>query len=487
MTPVCWNSPRRDPPPQQKGNGIFNKVAWAYKRKPFSVKQVEQTEESREPLSPSYAFVSEGSSSTATSSMETDDAGSQKSQLSSPSSDPIQQMSRMQVMESVISNMFATVSTLKNAYRQMQSAHQPYNPEELQIADKAVVEELRKLSELKQTYKERLDIIASGQAQNDLSAQPEVQKKDTLLKSYEGIISNFHSQISKKNIELEKLKDVLAQTILKKEKLERRVKRLEQKAAKDSLVNIAGELLPTPQLLESAVLGVSQIARSFAKLLISLMSTAQWDLDAAANSIEPNMFYVRETHKKLAFESYVCHRMLSGFANENFYVSGNISSDLDPEKHRQECFSEFQQLRTADPLEVINDNPDSMFSKFCLTKFLDLIHSKMEESFFGSIEHRKQAASGKHPNSQFYQNYLTLAKAVWLLHRLAFSFKPNASIFQVKRDSEFTPLYMESIVQMDVYSPGVPLKVGFTVMPGFRVGKTVIKCQVYITPSKHDE
>lgn len=471
-----------------RANNVHN-VAWSFRRKPAYLKKpFEQETAGLNDLGRGAdALTSDGSSCLATLSLDGEfaDGESQKSQSSS-SSDPRPLSVIVQIMETLISNMFTTVSSLKNAYVQLQSAHAPYDADKLQVADEAVIAELRRLSELKRSYRDRLATVTAEHVQEDAAFKPQ----QSTLKSYEGIINNFHTEIQKKNAMVENLKDTLARTTLKKEKLERRVKRLEQRLARDSLFNAPSDVSPTPQLLESAVLGASEAARSFTKLLMSLMQTAEWDLDAAANSIHSGINYVRGTHKKFAFESYVCQRMLNGFENESFYVSGSIPSVLDPEKKRQECFHEFQGLRSADPTEVVNTNPKSMFGRYCLKKFVDLIHPKMEEMFFGNLEQRKQVLNDNHPHSQFYQNFLKLAKAMWLLQRLAFSFEPSARIFQVKQNAEFLPLYMESIVQMvelEASTPGIRPRVGFTVVPGFRVEKTIIKCQVYITAEASNE
>ncbi|KAH7306831.1 hypothetical protein KP509_22G033000 [Ceratopteris richardii] len=410
---------------------------------------------------------------------------------SSVTSDPTDVNLKIQVMENLIANMFSTISSLKVSYKQLQSAHVPYDPSKIKAADRAVINELERLSELKNSYSERLALLSSGADEEgvDSTAHDGKEGKSIILKSYEGIISSFHNEIQQKNAVVENLKDMLAQTTLKKEKLEKRVRRLEQKLAKDPLADPAVDLSPTPQLLDYVVLGASEASRAFTKLLTSLMKESKWDLDAAANSIEPNVNYVGKMDKKFAFESYVNHRMLNGFESENFFVSSGLSTVIDPEKNSKECFKEFQELRSADAWHVVTSNPQSNFSKYCLKRFMDVVHPKMEESFFGNTDHRKQVLSSIHPKSQFYQSFLKLAKAMWILHRLAFSFEPNARIFQVQRNVEFSPSYMESVSrsgEADCEISGVTCKVGFTVMPGFRVEKTIIKCQVYVVSSSKE-
>lgn len=57
-------------------------------------------------------------------------------------------------MDTMIGSIFNNISSLKSAYIQLQEAHTPYDPDKIQAADKLVIEELTKLSELKHSYRE---------------------------------------------------------------------------------------------------------------------------------------------------------------------------------------------------------------------------------------------------------------------------------------------------------------------------------------------
>ncbi|XP_028550095.1 protein GRAVITROPIC IN THE LIGHT 1-like [Dendrobium catenatum] len=63
-------------------------------------------------------------------------------------------------METLVSKIFNNISSLKAAYIQLQDAHTPYDPEKIQAADKLVIEELMKLSELKHAYREQKPKVA---------------------------------------------------------------------------------------------------------------------------------------------------------------------------------------------------------------------------------------------------------------------------------------------------------------------------------------
>jgi hypothetical protein len=174
-------------------------------------------------------------------------------------------------------------------------------------------------------------------------------------------------------------------------------------------------------------------------------------------------------------------------------------------------------------------DPQSSFSRYCMQRFLHVVHPKMEESFFGQLEdHRRRILEhGAHPKTRFYRSFLKLALAIWTLHKLVFSVAEpddqdearkvnNTRIFGVDKGAWFSSHYMESIVQTaggqceelaavaatgggdadygedDHKGRSIGNKhgkcddgsrrklVAFTVMPGFRVGSVVIKCQVYV-------
>ena len=82
-----------------------------------------------------------------------------------------------------------------------------------------------------------------------------------------------------------------------------------------------------------------------------------------------------------------------------------------------------------------------------------------------------------HPKTQFYEAFLKLANAIWLVHMLAFSFHPIVSIFQLRSRVDFFVVYMGSVGH-DVLSGDDALdgrlKVGFTIIPYFLVNKVVI-------------
>ena len=107
----------------------------------------------------------------------------------------------------------------------------------------------------------------------------------------------------------------------------------------------------------------------------------------------------------------------------------------------------------------------------------------MEESLFGNLEQRQQVLAGSHPRSEFYGEFLGLAKAIWLLHLLAFSLDPAPSLFEASRGAEFHPQYMDSAVKFSCGRIPAGHIVGFPVSPGFKLGNgSVVKATVYLVP-----
>ncbi|KAJ8900202.1 hypothetical protein K2173_024842 [Erythroxylum novogranatense] len=384
-----------------------------------------------------------------------------------------------EALEALMAKIFTNISSLKSAYIQLQSAHSPYDPEKIQAADKLVISELKGLSELKHFYRENYPKTTCASPQDSRLAA-EIQEQQSLLKTYEVMVKKFQSEIQNKDSEILQLQQQIEDAMQKRTKLEKNLK-LRGLSTKDS--EGSGDekgFIPldlTPELFISAVEMAFKAIHDFSKPLINMMKAAGWDLDAAASSIEPNVTYTKRAHKKYAFESHICQWMFSGFQQDSFGIkSDNMTIS------REGFFHQFLALREMDPLDMLGQHPDSAFGKFCSSKYLVVVHPKMEVSFFGNLDQRNFIASGGHPRTPFYQAFLKLAKSIWLLHSLAYSFDPNAKIFQVKNGNEFSEVYMESIIKnLILDSTDQKPKVGLMVMPGFWIGGTVIQSRVYLS------
>ncbi|KAL2536525.1 Plant protein of unknown function [Forsythia ovata] len=387
-----------------------------------------------------------------------------------------------EAMEALVSKIFTNISSLKSAYIQLQSAHTPYDPDKIQAADKLVISELKSLSELKHFYREHnpKPVCVSPQ---DSRLAAEIQEQQSLLKTYEVMVKKFQSEIGNKDSEILQLHQKIQEASQKRVKLEKNLK-LRGMSAKEFKDGVDEDgifsLDLSPDLFKSAVEAAYKSIHDFSKPLINMMKAAGWDLDAAANSIEPDIVYAKRAHKKYAFESHICQRMFLGFQDESFSVKLE-----NPSGTKESVFHQYLALREMDPLDAVGQSPDSIFGKFCRSKYLVVVHPKMEASFFGNLDQRNYVMGGGHPRTAFYQAFLKLAKSIWLLHSLAHSFDPPVKIFQVKRGTEFSEVYMESVEKNCVTedSDQKP-KVGLMVMPGFWIGGGVIQSQVYLMGMK---
>ncbi|CBI30722.3 unnamed protein product, partial [Vitis vinifera] len=330
------------------------------------------------------------------------------------------------VLEALVAKLFASVSTIKAGYAEMQAAQSPYDVDAIQVADKAVVRELRLISELKQSFlKKQLDLSLAVPQVTVLLA--EIQEQQSLMKTYEITMKKLESEMDLKDSHIDELK-----------------KRLQE-------------------FLHYAVRSI----RRFVKFMSSEMESAHWDMDAAAKSIVPDTVLAKPTHRCFAFESFVCRAMFEGFNSPNFSLSE----------------SSFKKLKSVNPIHFLSQNPRSTFGKFVRAKYLSLVHAKMECSFFGNLNQRKLLNAGSYPETAFFAAFAEMAKRVWVLHGLAFSFDVEIGVFQVSHNSRFSEVYMECVTEDAFDTVDGDLRVGFTVVPGFKIGSTVVQCQVYLSPA----
>lgn len=375
---------------------------------------------------------------------------------------------RRAVLEAVVAKIFASTTSIKAAYAELQMAQRPYDNDAIQAADTAVVEELRALSELKRSFL-RKELNLSPQVAIMLA---EIQEQQSLMRTYEITIKKLEFEVTEKQLKIDELKTSLEENSVVNKSLE---KKLTTSGSISISVfdNIQISNLNLSRFVE--VLGFTlRSIRSFVKLIVKEMESANWDLDAAASAAvsinvkNASTVFARPSHRCFAFESFVCGKMLENFESANF-------SSRD----------EFENLRSVDPIQYLTRNPGSSFARFVVHKYLSVVHAKMECSFFGNLNQRKLVNSGGFPDSGFFATFCEMARRIWLLHCLAFSLNENVTVFQLKRGCRFSQVYMESVKSGDesLFSgDNSDIRVGFTVVPGFKIGENVIPSQVYLSP-----
>ncbi|XP_009617780.1 protein GRAVITROPIC IN THE LIGHT 1 [Nicotiana tomentosiformis] len=392
-------------------------------------------------------------------------------------------------MEMLLGEVFDAVSAVKTAYVSLQEAHCPWDQDKMRVADVAVISELRRLGVLRERFRRN---VGGGIRKGDWRVGAATLRE--VVAPYEATVEELRQEVKAKEIEIDNLREKLkTATSLsssggKKSKSKRKVSGSSQAPVTMS---------PAPDVFETTVSLVKEASKSFTSLLLSLMRSAHWDIAAAVRSIEAASSntntptadsIVGANHAKYALESYVNRKMFQGFDHETFYMDGSLSSLIHPDQHRRDCFTQYRDMKAMDPMELLGILPTCSFGNFCFKKYLAIVHPKMEESLFGDLEQRRQVLAGNHPRSQFYGEFLGLAKAVWLLHLLTFSLDPPPSHFEASKGSEFHPQYMESVVKYSISMGiggrmGMGLVVGFPVSPGFKLGNgSVVKARVYLVP-----
>lgn len=376
-------------------------------------------------------------------------------------------------MEAFVAKLFATISTVKAAYAELQMAQFPYDGDAIQTADQAVVDELKALSELKYSYlKKQID----SSPPHVTLMLAEIQEQQSLMKTYEITMKKMRGEVEGKDSQIASLQQKLQEIVSSNRSLE---KKLNASGSFSILDNVKfSDVGPKDFIL---VLHYSlRSVRSFVKLLIREMESANWDVEAAANAIHHDVVFGKRDHKAFAFESFVCREIFGGFNDEGFAaVHGGDNSASD---RRVFFFEQFKVLRSASAMHFVKQNPNSLFGKFLKSKYLQLVHPKMEFSFSGNLNQRKTVNSGMFPETEFFKAFAEMGRRVWLLHSLAFSFDREVSIFQVSRNSKFSQVYMESVTEEVFAAADGGLTVAFTVVPGFNVGQTVVQSQVYLFP-----
>ncbi|MED6216444.1 hypothetical protein PIB30_007789 [Stylosanthes scabra] len=390
------------------------------------------------------------------------------------------------VMEALVARLFAGVTTIKAAYAELQMAQHPYNNDSIQAADQAVVDELRAISELKRSFIKR-DLDLSPQITIMLA---EVQEQQSLMKTYEITIKKLQAEVDNKQRTISSLKKNLHECVSSNKSLEKKLNSSGSFSIFDNLKISALNPTHFVQYLHHALRSV----KSFVKMMIREMENADWDLEAAVNFIHPNAVFTKPSHKCFAFESFVSITMFEGFNYPNF----NVQNEKQVRHHHHNknlqslYFDKFKKVKSLNPKQYLTHNPNSSFARFLKSKYLQVVHAKMECSLFGNLNQRKAVNSGGYPECAFFTAFAEMAWRVWSLQCLALSFEEEVSIFQVTKNERFNEVYMECVTEDAVSgscssgessddSDSRELRVGFTVVPGFKMGKTVIQSQVYVS------
>ncbi|KAJ4951074.1 hypothetical protein NE237_027906 [Protea cynaroides] len=395
-----------------------------------------------------------------------------------------------QTLQALIPSLLANISYFEASYLQFQTAHAPFDAENIKTADRDAVSHLQKLSELKQSYRRFRKHPTTFNSLGFPIVSPleaQVEENQSLLCSLELVVHRLQSDIDLKDADVYALKQKLHKIEKSNLRLSKKLSNSKTKpnsCLSSSFLPASPEVMLSIGVFNSVLQDTCRSSHTFAKLFIHLMNKAGWDLDLAANSIYPDVKYARRGHNRYAFLSYVCLLMFRGFDLEGFGLGGDqdLCNGVELSSvRRKKSLRKFVEHGTGDAMELLSGDPSSDFATFCNKKYQQLVHPTMESSLFRNLEEKEVVMDSWRSSSVFYESFVTMASSIWMLHKLAFAFDPVVEIFQVERGVDFSMVYMENVMRKAV-SPGKTRpKVGFTVIPGFQIGRTVIQCQVYLT------
>ncbi|XP_027336328.1 protein GRAVITROPIC IN THE LIGHT 1 [Abrus precatorius] len=388
---------------------------------------------------------------------------------------PLTQSQIRETTRALISSIFAAVSAFEASYFQLQSAHVPFVEEHVKSADRVLVSHLQRLSELKKFYCNP----ESGAFPFGSCLEAQVEENQSKLRTL-GTVSN------RLQLELEQKHDEVFALRRKLDEIHKGNVNLSRKLCASAL-NPSSDVLLTIRVFDSLLHDASRATHKFTKILIGLMRKSGWDLGLAANAVHPNVDYAKKGHNQYALLSYVCLGMFQGFDSRNFGVeevvlNGHMHEDehgLDLEKSG--FLKQLLEHVSSNPMDLLGIHPGCEFSRFCEHKYERLIHPSMESSIFVDLEGKEAVLSSWRSLSIFYEAFVGMASTIWTLHKLSYAFDPAVEIFQVERGVEFSMIYMEDVTKRLTWPNKGRAKVGFTVVPGFKIGRTVIQSLVYIS------
>ncbi|KAE8702758.1 axial regulator YABBY 1-like [Hibiscus syriacus] len=378
------------------------------------------------------------------------------------------------IANSLVSSVFDAVSSFEASYLQLQISHVPFEEEGVKSADRALVSHLQRLSDLKRFYRE---IRKNPHFEAGLSLgsclEAQVQENQSKLRALETVSNRLQEEIDEKDNQVSSLRKKLAEIQWANTKLLRKL---------SGNLSSACDVLLTVRVFESVLHEACRATHKFSKILIGLMGKAGWELDLVANSVYPDIDYAKKGHTRFAFLFYICLGMFRGFDIEGFGLSEN--ERLCNGDNATFPLKQLLEHVSSNPMELLSRDQSCEYSRFCEKKYQELIHPTMESSIFSNLDKNEAVLNSWRSLSIFYESFVSMASSIWTLHKLAFSFDPVVEIFRVERRVDFSMVCMEDVTKR-YNSPGQPrVKVGFTVIPGFKIGRTVVQSLVYLNGLK---
>ena len=144
----------------------------------------------------------------------------------------------------------------------------------------------------------------------------EIQEQKSLSKTFEIMGKKLESQLRLKESEIIFLREKLDESNKQKRLLEKRLNQSGQLFVLDNL-HLPGL---SPSHFITVLRQTVKSIRSFVRLMIDEMKSVDWDINAAASSIERGVVYWNADDQCFAFESFICKEMFKAFHHPSLFL-----------------------------------------------------------------------------------------------------------------------------------------------------------------------
>ncbi|MCO5564872.1 hypothetical protein L7F22_018540 [Adiantum nelumboides] len=231
------------------------------------------------------------------------------------------------------------------------------------------------------------------------------------------------------------------------------------------------------QMFETALLRCRWEINTFCRVYMQQIVRVGYSLINTLMEMEPNTVFLKRVHASYALEARINASLFRCFENDSFDESG-LTHIFDPGARATSRLQEFVRMRGADPAEALRMHAptyEPAFHTFAAAK---------SEEVLALLPAAALAFRSAAQRDRFMDAFLRAAKWAWLLHRLATSTPPPATILRVARGHPVDPVYVEAVAVPPIGSCAIcPVTslptVEFMIMPGFIAHRKVFRSRVY--------
>ncbi|MCO5583425.1 hypothetical protein L7F22_037336 [Adiantum nelumboides] len=310
------------------------------------------------------------------------------------------------------------------------------------------------------------------------------------------LIAKYKELQKSKEESLSSLRDEVLAQKKKYEELSENLKEIVQEdlAMADVDESRRRNVTATPQLrLQPATDEVKHVIAICAKELLSILKTNFNTFLNFAHVDGPAEQTKRTaTYEECALQALLCRVFFKDFENLFYEVTGVVTPRFEtPSQRKATFFRYFEAWRHEE--HVVTLSTDYNFRIFLEKKSSELCMELQIQLLFPDDENVQLRQSDQLSsflklstirNNSFFDTFIRLGKAVWMLHKVALACQPSAEIFRVGQGSSFDEAFMEDNIHADEADIGEGPKsrssshivkpVRFMCVPGFTQGEQIV-------------